>query len=190
MNPDVNPRHGYYQSLNPIFPAEMNLIPSHSPIAGMEMCSIQALRVMNATIRDMRAGGQLGTPGSFSCNACLGFLYLFFFFLLTTHAFFFGLLPCSCMLHCRSTPRAEEHFILLDGLTNEQATCGWGSWRVRLTVAVNSLVSKHGRRAEPLLSEPWPAGKMTCFLDLWPQPKLVTVQKGWLLTNDVSIRFS
>lgn len=79
MNPDVNPRHGYYQSLNPIFPAEMYLIPSHSPIAGMEMCSIQTLRVMNATIRDMRAGGQLGMPGSFSCNACLGFLYLCLF---------------------------------------------------------------------------------------------------------------
>ena len=96
---------------------------------------------------------------------------------------FFGLLPCSCMLHCRSTPRAEEHFILLDGLTNEQATCGWGSWRVRLTVAVNSLVSQYGRRPKPLLAVPWPSGKMTCFLGLQSQPKSVTAPDGLLLTT-------
>lgn len=96
---------------------------------------------------------------------------------------FFGLLPCSCsMLHCTST-RTEEHFILLDGLPNEQATCGWRYWRVRLVVAVNSLVSQYGRWAKPLLSASWPAGKMTCFLGMQSQPESVAAQEGLLLTT-------
>lgn len=41
MNPGHDPRYGYYQSSNPIFAAEMDSIPSPSPIAAMEMCSIQ-----------------------------------------------------------------------------------------------------------------------------------------------------